>query len=118
MIDLAERHLDGFLATLADRGVAKALARRLDFLKALTLTELASISDLYWAARVTLVAQADEIAAFDAVFAAWFRGADEAREEAEDPPKDSGSSRAPDRSVGEPPPAVEYGKGAGRDASR
>jgi uncharacterized protein len=117
MIDLAERHLDGFLAALADKGVAKALTRRLDFLKALTLTELTSISDLYWAARVTLVSQVDEIAPFDAVFATWFHGGCEGDEDAEDRPKDSGSGLAPDRSGGKPSPAVEIGKGAGREAS-
>ncbi|HEY1940730.1 MAG TPA: VWA domain-containing protein [Roseiarcus sp.] len=117
MIDLARRYLDGFLGALADRGVAQALARRLDFLKALTLSELTSIGDLYWMARVTLVGGVDEIAIFDEVFAAWFHSAEEAREEAADWPEDSSSSQAPDGAPGEPPPAVEAGEGSGREAS-
>ena len=117
MIDLARRRLDGFLAALVDRGVAKALERRLDFLKALTVTELASVRDLYWAARVTLVAGVDDIATFDKVFATWFLGGEATREEAEERPEESGYSQAPDRSAGEPLPAVEIGEGAGREAS-
>jgi uncharacterized protein with von Willebrand factor type A (vWA) domain len=68
----ATEHLEGFVTALAAAGVVPGLNKRADFLRGVALVQPASPSELYWAARVTLVSAQEEIAPFDRVFAAWF----------------------------------------------
>lgn len=119
MTSLAREHLEGFLDALAASGVATLIPRRVDFLRAVGLTPLRSIDDLYWAARVTLVSRQEEIASFDRLFDAWFRsgwfetlgatGDDESEESETERPAASPESAAS---------FVDQGEGTGREASR
>ena len=69
---LAVEHLQGFVTALARAGVVPGVQKQVDFLRAVALLRLCSPSELYWAARVTLVRALEEVEAFDSVFAAWF----------------------------------------------
>lgn len=119
MTALAREHLDGFLAALAGSGVPVLASRRIDFLRAAGITPLRSIDDLYWVARVTLVAAVDHIELFDRVFATWFRSgwADELtpNDEARD---DEGETERPGSDLDAAASPVELGEGTGREASR
>jgi len=116
---LAGHHLDGFLGALAAAGVPVAVGRRIDFLRAVALTDLRSLDALYWVGRVTLLSGPEQIAPFDRAFDAWFRSGWAERETTEEPPADDGreAERPRAESVGELPP-VELGEGTGREASR
>jgi uncharacterized protein len=109
---LATEHLHGFLGSLAASPGKKA-----DFLLAVVASPPASVDELYWRARVTLVSRAEEIGAFDAVFDAWFRGGRLLVEEPAAAPDEAAETAAP-RARGEGElDAVEWGEGAGRHAS-
>ncbi len=118
MTALARGQLDGFLAALAASGVPVLAPRRIDFLRAMSITPLRSTDDLYWVGRVTLVAAADHIEPFDRVFAAWFRSgwAEETTQLDEDRDDESETERPgadPDATAS----PVELGEGTGRAAS-
>lgn len=68
MTDGVER-LVGFGRALRDEGVPAGTGAVLDFCRAAAL-----VPSLYWAGRATLVSRADDIAAYDRVFAAYFGG--------------------------------------------
>ncbi|HEU5430018.1 MAG TPA: VWA domain-containing protein [Thermomicrobiales bacterium] len=116
---LARDLLDGFLDALPTAGLPVLVTRRVDFQRALTLTDLRSLDDLYWAARLTLLSGPEQIAPFDRLFDAWFR-AGVATVEAVAPPTDdeAGATPKPMAEGEEPPPAAEPSEGAGREASR
>ena len=84
--------IEGFLAEWAP-----IPEKRIDFLTALRDDPLPDLTRLYWLARVTLVTRLEDVPAFDALFATWFKGAPatvEPREEGEsEAPPDSGGSR-------------------------
>ncbi|MCC6315156.1 MAG: VWA domain-containing protein, partial [Thermomicrobiales bacterium] len=92
--------------------------RRVDFLRAVAITELRSLDDLYWVARVTLVAGEPQIEPFDLVFDAWFRrGMIPALVEATQPPDEEREAPPrPEAPEGALPP-LELGEGTGRAAS-
>ena len=69
---LAVEHLQGFVTALARAGVVPGVQKQVDFLRAVAFLRPCSPSELYWAARVTLVRALEEVEAFDSVFAAWF----------------------------------------------
>jgi uncharacterized protein len=110
--------LDGFLDALVAAGVPILVTRRVDLFRALTLTDLRSLDDLYWAARLTLLSGPEQIPPFDRLFDAWFRLG--AMFEAVAPPTEDEAGAAPKPSLDgdEPPPVGEPSEGAGREASR
>jgi uncharacterized protein with von Willebrand factor type A (vWA) domain len=61
-----------FAVRLRQHGVPVGLTGIEDFARALVVTPPDSMSRLYWAARIALVRQRSELAAFDAVFEAVF----------------------------------------------
>ncbi len=61
-----------FVARLRSRGVPVGFTGIDTLVRALAVTALDSRASLYWAARVTLVRRLDDLATFDAVFAAIF----------------------------------------------
>jgi uncharacterized protein len=86
--------------------------KRIDFLTALRDNPPANITRLYWLARVTLVTRADDLPAFDALFAHWFAGVP-ARPE----PEEEGEEQAPQpKAEGELRP-VQLSEGTGKSAS-
>ncbi len=103
----AEAHLHAFLSALGP-----VPGKREDFLTALAHEPPASLDRLYWLARVTLVSRLEDIAFFDAVFAAYFRGG---ALPAEAPADEHGDAPAPsgDGELG----AIEWAEGSGKDAS-
>ena len=118
MSDRAREHLHGFLRSLDDAGVRVAADKRADFLRAIVLSPPGDVDALRWRARVTLVARAEDFAAFEAVFDAWFRGGRLlVAEEQPVPPDDDGDTAAP--SAGEEGllDALEPRAGTGRHAS-
>ncbi|MCE7029668.1 vWA domain-containing protein [Jiella avicenniae] len=113
----AERHIDGFLSALANAGLEPSPLRRTDFLRALTRTDLPSVTDLYWTARITLVFRHEQIEPFDDVFDAWFRNGDELVRQEVEAPESEENERPPDSDSGETPPPAEMGEGTGEAAS-
>ncbi|HEX5532376.1 MAG TPA: VWA domain-containing protein [Actinomycetales bacterium] len=63
-----------FGAVLHEVGVAVSPERSSRFASAVLLARPASVEDLYWLARVTLVDDVDQLGAFDGAFAQVFRG--------------------------------------------
>lgn len=118
MTTQAERHLNGFLAALDVRGFTVPVSRRMDFFRALTLVDLASVDDLYWVARVTLVSSVTEIEPFDQVFNAWFRGWPGGRPEKPRNPDETADASRPAGVTEQMLTAPTPGEGTGRDASR
>ncbi|WP_034272391.1 vWA domain-containing protein [Haloechinothrix halophila] len=66
--------LVGFTHALADAGLDIGTDRTAAFLTAVSEVDVANPDQLYWAGRVTLCREPDEIAGYDAVFARWFYG--------------------------------------------
>jgi uncharacterized protein with von Willebrand factor type A (vWA) domain len=76
--------------------VAVSSPKQADFLMALVASPPDDVGALYWRARVTLLTRAEDFDAFDAVFAAYFRGARFAVEEdGSEPPGEEGETAAP-----------------------
>ena len=118
MPELARDHLHAFLRSLEDAGVAVGSPKKSDFLVALVASPPDDVQALYWRARVTLVTRAEDFDAFDAVFAAYFRGGRLViEEEGTEPPQEHGETAAPpggdDGELG----ALEARPGSGLDAS-
>ncbi len=95
MTTLAREHLHAFLRALEDAGVAVGSPKKADFLLALVASPPESADALYWRARVTLVTGAEDFDAFDAVFAAYFRGGRLALETRAETPDARGETAAP-----------------------
>ncbi|WP_433267796.1 vWA domain-containing protein [Actinosynnema sp. CS-041913] len=66
--------LVGFAHVLRRAGVACGPERVQAFLRAAGLVDLSSRSAVYWAGRVTLCGEPDDLVRYDAAFAAWFGG--------------------------------------------
>lgn len=64
-----------FTRALADAGVGVGADRTAAYLEALQELDLADRRQVYWAGRLTLCGEPDEIAGYDQVFARWFLGA-------------------------------------------
>lgn len=64
--------LTGFVDAVGAEIAPVLPTRRADFLRAVTLTPLRELSDLYWTARLTLVSDKAQLPAFDVLFNAWF----------------------------------------------
>jgi uncharacterized protein with von Willebrand factor type A (vWA) domain len=62
----------GFTHALRRAGLACDPHRGAAFLRAVEHVDIADPANLYWAGRVTLCASVDDIAGYDATFAAWF----------------------------------------------
>jgi uncharacterized protein len=115
---LADARLHGFLRSLHSAGIAVATQKGSDFLLSLVASPPDDVRALYWRARVTLVASAEDFEAFDAVFDAYFRGGQVLLEEPQGPsPEAEGETAAPrggdDGELG----AVEPHEGSGLHAS-
>jgi uncharacterized protein with von Willebrand factor type A (vWA) domain len=100
--------IEGFLA---DWGPIPE--KRIDFLTALRDNPPAHITRLYWLARVTLVTRLEDVPAFDALFATWFKGAPAAVV----PPEQGESEAPPDPSPGGEIQPQLIAEGTGKDAS-
>ena len=115
---LARDHLHAFLRALEDAGVAVSSPKKADFLVAIVASPPEHVEALYWRARVTLLTRAEDFDAFDAVFAAFFRGGRVlVEEELGEPPEDEGQTAAPpggdDADLG----TLDARPGTGLDAS-
>ncbi|MBB5956564.1 hypothetical protein FHS29_003150 [Saccharothrix tamanrassetensis] len=66
--------LVGFAHVLRRAGVGCGPERVQAFLRAAGFVDLSSRSAVYWAGRVTLCGEPDDLARYDAAFAAWFGG--------------------------------------------
>jgi uncharacterized protein with von Willebrand factor type A (vWA) domain len=100
--------IEGFLAEWAP-----IPEKRIDFLTALRDSTPADITRLYWLARVTLVTRLEDIPAFDALFATWFRGAPATVKA----PEEGESEAPPDPSPGGDIQPQLIAEGTGKDAS-
>jgi uncharacterized protein with von Willebrand factor type A (vWA) domain len=114
---LARDHLHAFLRALEDAGVAVSPPKKADFLLALVASPPAHVDALYWRARVTLVTAAEDFDAFDAVFAAYFRGGYVAIEEEVAPPPDEEGETAAPRGEEGALDALDSRPGSGQHAS-
>ncbi|MGH3449495.1 MAG: vWA domain-containing protein [Haloechinothrix sp.] len=68
--------LVGFTRALAAAGLRIGTDRTAAFLAAVEEVDVADAAQVYWAGRLTLCAEPDEINRYDDVFAAWFSAAD------------------------------------------
>ena len=115
---LAREHLHGFLRALEEAAVAVSSPKKADFLMALVASPPDDVDALYWRARVTLLAGAEDFDAFDAVFDAFFRGGPLAvEEERAEPPGEEGETAAPPGGDGGALDALEPRPGSGLHAS-
>lgn len=64
----------GFVRVLRAAGVAADPSRGRAFLAAVAELDVASPLQTYWAGRLTLCSQADDLPRYDAAFSAWFTG--------------------------------------------
>lgn len=71
--------LVGFAGALRHSGTPADRHRTQSFLTALTSLDAASVGQVYWAGRLTLCAEPDDLARYDAAFAAWFGGSPPAK---------------------------------------
>ncbi|MFD1151206.1 hypothetical protein ACFQ3T_29095, partial [Saccharothrix hoggarensis] len=71
----ASTGLVGFARALRHGGVACGPERVQAFVAATAHVDLARRDQVYWAGRVTLCAEPDDLPRYDAAFAAWFGGA-------------------------------------------
>ena len=115
---VAREHLLAFLRALREAGVAAPAPKRADFLLSLVTSPPGDVDALYWRARITLVTAAEDFAAFDTVFDAFFRGGRLLLEEPGGPsPEAEGETAAPkggdDGDLG----ALEPREGSGLHAS-
>lgn len=67
--------LIGFTRSLRHAGLAVDAHRVEAYLHALDQVDLRSPVQTYWAGRLTLCSQPDDLARYDAAFEAWFRDA-------------------------------------------
>ena len=67
--------LTGFARALRAAGVNADRSRLTTALAALDQVDLARADDVYWATRVSLCSEPDDLPRFDALFDMWFRGA-------------------------------------------
>lgn len=72
--------LVGFARTLAAAGLAVGPDRTATFLKAAVRLQPGRAQDVYWAGRLTMTAQPDDLPVYDAVFQAYFGGAARGRQ--------------------------------------
>ncbi len=119
MSDRAREHLHGFLRSLDDAGVRVGAEKRADFLRAVALSPPGDVEALYWRARVTLVARAEDFEVFDVVFDACFRRAELLVEKSQPvpPPEDEGETAAPHAGDEGELEALEPSEGTGLHAS-
>jgi hypothetical protein len=113
--DLAVRHLHGFVRALCDAGVPVDPARRITFLRAVAEATPPDVERMFWTARVTLVSRVQDLAAFDAVFAAWFHG--DPPPVVASPPQDGSDTASPEPKGDGDLDAVQWKEGSGRHAS-
>ncbi|PPK70560.1 VWA domain-containing protein [Actinokineospora auranticolor] len=66
--------LVGFAAAVRAAGVACGPERVHAYLSALELLDVAEVGQVYWAGRVALCAEPDDLPKYDAAFRAWFAG--------------------------------------------
>lgn len=66
--------MTGFARALRASGIAADTSRLATALDALTHVDTVDAEQVYWAGRVTLCAEPDDLPRYDAVFDAWFRG--------------------------------------------
>jgi uncharacterized protein with von Willebrand factor type A (vWA) domain len=71
-------HLAGFARELRAAGVRVALADELDALAGLARVELLDVDEVRWALRCTLKIRARDVAAFERLFARWWRPSENA----------------------------------------
>ena len=115
---VARDHLHAFLRALEDAGVVAGTSKRADFLTAVVASPPEHVDALYWRARVTLVTRAEDFEAFDAVFAAFFRGGPVlAAEERPAPPDEGGETASPAGAGDGALDALEPRAGSGLHAS-
>ncbi|WP_018505284.1 vWA domain-containing protein [Parafrankia discariae] len=66
--------LTGFARALRGAGAAADASRVATAVQALTHLDPTSAADVYWAGRLALCAEPDDLARYDALFDEWFRG--------------------------------------------
>ncbi|CRK60261.1 carbon monoxide dehydrogenase E protein [Alloactinosynnema sp. L-07] len=66
--------LVGFATALREAGVACGPAQVRAYLDAVAVLDAADVGQLYWAGRLTLCAEPDELPRYDDAFHAWFAG--------------------------------------------
>lgn len=106
-------HLHGFLRDLTAHGVGVPVSKKIDFLRAVALSEPDDLADLYWIGRISLTTSPAEHEAFDPVFRHWFSAAP-AAPPAGPEPADDGPAAAPNAArhpETRPLTTVEAGRG-------
>lgn len=99
--------LVGFARVLWQAGLNATTGRTSAYLEAVAEIDVADPGQLYWAGRLTLCSEPDDLPRYDEAFARWFSVAP--------PPKDAGSPGAPQQRRAKIAPLSQSGSGGGED---
>lgn len=109
--------LEEFAYALRQNGIVSGPQKRIDFLRAVQATRPGTTGALYWAARITLISDADQIPIFDRVFAQWFGETVETSIPPEAPPEAQNESTSGGRPPAVDPEIIGVREGSGQEAS-
>lgn len=112
-IDKSQAVLTGFVDAVSAEIAPVLPARRADFLRAVTVSPLRELTDLYWITRLTLVTDVAQIPTFDALFQNWFGSGWQEFEAVpdEDEPESEAEQPQPGESQASTPEEVSEGTG-------
>jgi uncharacterized protein with von Willebrand factor type A (vWA) domain len=109
--------LTGFVDAVSAEIAPVLPTRRADFLRAVTVTPLRQLPDLYWIARLTLVTDVAQIPTFDALFQAWFGAGWERIEVGSDEEELESETEQPHPGQSQTSSSQELSEGTGEAAS-
>ena len=116
-IDKSQTVLTGFVDAVSAEISPVLPTRRADFLRAVTMSPLRELPDLYWVARLTLVTDVAQIPTFDALFQAWFGSGWQQIEAVSDEDEPESETEQPHPGESESTSPQEVSEGAGEAAS-
>ena len=116
-IDKSQTVLTGFVDAVSAEISPVLPTRRADFLRAVTMSPLRELPDLYWVARLTLVTDVAQIPTFDALFQAWFGSGWQQIEAVSDEDEPESETEQPHPGESEASSPQEVSEGTGEAAS-
>ena len=116
-IDKSQTVLTGFVDAVSAEISPVLPTRRADFLRAVTVSPLRELPDLYWLARLTLVTDVAQIPTFDALFQAWFGAGWQQIEAVSDEDEPESETEQPHPGESESTSPQEVSEGTGEAAS-
>lgn len=116
-LNQSQAMLTGFVDAVSLEIAPVLPSRRVDFLRAVSITPLRELPGLYWLARLTLVTDVAQLPDFDALFNAWFGASGWEIEAASDEDDPEGETEQPQKGDSESSHPEEVSDGTGESAS-